>query len=262
MAIAPEKPRETSVDDVRGPSSIAFRDFDFVDFGCSTGGSMEFARGRLGGVRGLGLEMDPAKVAACRKAGFEAHEIDVSTLDPRRTGTVRFSVLSHFLEHLPSLKLAGKCIESAIAVSDEFVLIRQPYFDADYYLKALGLNLYWSNWIGHKNHMMARDFRDILDPLLARRRFRRYFMFSRSRIADSNDPCLHPLSSPIDQCEWDAAVHGEKPFYNFSVPVYREIGVLIHTRARKLDEKPRRFLLSCDVTHDSQKDPIASGSGG
>ena len=147
--------------------------YDFVDFGCSKGGSIDFAVKKLGGSRGVGLDVDPRKVEATRQAGYEAHIADVSELDPEKLGTTRFVVMAHFLEHLPTLDAASRCIRSAVRVADEFVFIRQPYFDADEYLASLGLRLYWSHWRGHKNHMKAADFHDILGDLLARRKIRR-----------------------------------------------------------------------------------------
>ena len=59
------------------PAEAQFADYDFLDFGCSKGGSMEFAQATFGG-RGLGLDIDPAKVAASKAAGFDAAVQDVS----------------------------------------------------------------------------------------------------------------------------------------------------------------------------------------
>ena len=230
---------------------ISLAGHDFVDFGCSTGGSMEFAINKLGGTRGLGLDIDPRKVAASQGRGFAAFQADATSLDPKRLGTVRFAVMAHFLEHLPNVDVAAKAIRAAVAVSNEFVFIRQPFFDSDQYLKALGLKLYWADWHGHKNHMRTSDFRVVLDDLLHRRKIRRYVLFYRTRIVDSDDPCVHPLSSPKDQQGWDAIRHPSKPFYKFGVDVFREVGALIHTRDRKLSEPPRRFLLRCQTVYDS-----------
>lgn len=225
-------------------------DYDFVDFGCSTGGSIQFAQKTLGGVRGLGLDINAAKVEAAKRAGFEAQLADVTALDPERLGTVRFVTMLHFLEHLTSLDLADQCIRAACRVADEYVFIRQPFFDADRYLEACGLRLYWSHWHGHRNHMKAADFQAILDDLLARRKIRRFVLFNRTPVVDSDDPCIHPLSSPINQHQWDGQVHDPKPYYKFQLPVYREIGAFIYTRAERLDEKPQRCLLSCEVMCD------------
>ena len=231
-------------------SNFLLDEYDFVDFGCSSGGSMKFAQAKLGGCRGVGLDIDEKKVDASRRAGFTAQVVDVTGLDASASGTVRFVTMMHFLEHLYSLDMARQCIESACSIADEFVFIRQPFFDADSYLEKLGLRLYWSHWRGHRNHMKAADFQDILDDLLAAGQIQRYILFNRTPIANSHDPCVHPLSSPIDQHQWEEGKHEPKEYREFDMPVYREIGAVIHTRAPKLGEEPRRLLLSCEVFCD------------
>lgn len=211
---------------------------------------MRFAQQKLGGSRGVGLDIDQKKVDASRRAGFDAQLADVTGIDATSTGTVRFVTMMHFLEHLYTLEMAQKCIRSACSIADEFVFIRQPFFDADDYLAGLGLRLYWSHWHGHRNHMKAGDFQGILEDLLAQGQIRRFILFNRTKIADSDNPCVHPLSSPINQHQWEAGKHDPKEYCVFHTPVYREIGAVIHTRAPRLDEKPRRCLLSCDVFCD------------
>lgn len=104
--------------------------------------------------------------------------------------------------------------------------------------------------------MKATDFHTILGDLLLHQKIQRYVLFARTPITDSVDPTVHPVSSPIDQHEWQAEKHESKPYYKFLVPVYREIGAVIHTRVSRLSEPPRRFLLSCDVIYDSETSSI------
>jgi hypothetical protein len=83
--------------------------FDFLDFGASTGSSIEFARERLGGRRGLGVDLDPNKVETMRRCGYDCIQADVTGLDlPAKA--VKFVLMSHFLEHLPDLECARKAI--------------------------------------------------------------------------------------------------------------------------------------------------------
>ena len=105
----------------------------------------------------MSLDINPKKVAAARAAGFDAKVADLTKLDPEDIGTVRFVIMSHFLEHLPDCKAAQACIESACGIAEKFVIIRQPYFDADGYLFSLGLKLYWSDWAGHPYHMSSLE---------------------------------------------------------------------------------------------------------
>lgn len=232
--------------------ALDLRGYDFVDFGCNPGGSMDFARQKLGGGKGIGLDPNPEKVQASIAKGNEAKVAELTSLDGKKVGTVRFANVTSFLMNLPTADAAAKAVRSAVSVADEFVFIRQPFFDADDYLAALNLRLFWSNWKRHRYHMKANDFHGVLGDLLARRKIRGYVLFNRTKVNDSDDPVVHPMSSPPDQNLWQAGKHERKPFFKFNLPVYRETGALIHTRNRKLDEKPRRFLFSTDVFYDSK----------
>jgi len=107
--------------------------FDFIDFGASTGGSIDFALRILGGERPLGIDIDPEKVARMQAEGFDCIEADVTALDLQEN-SVRFVVLSHFLEHLPTLDHVRRALQSASRVASEFLFIQGPFFDADEYL--------------------------------------------------------------------------------------------------------------------------------
>ena len=118
--------------------------YDFVDFGCSTGGSIQWAKRQLNGTKGLGIDIDPKKVAATREAGFDAIIYDINKIPPRKL--VRFTVLSHFLEHIPNLidvknfirKQASDCIcppGTPVCVCDHLatlnIITRRPIVPTD-----------------------------------------------------------------------------------------------------------------------------------
>lgn len=107
------------------PVDPAMGVYDYLDFGCSEGGSLSFARDVLGGRRGLGLDIDPQKVAKARSAGFEALQMDVTALQAYPNCT-SFVTMTHFLEHLPGYHLAKKCVLSGITAARDFVVFRQP----------------------------------------------------------------------------------------------------------------------------------------
>ena len=105
--------------------------YDYVDFGCSSGGSMIYARDHLGGGRGVGIDLDAKKVAATVSRGFDAVVGDLSAA-PSFHGNVRFSMCSHFLEHVSDLDTARRCLDTALSISrlprdvgrlGEFVLV-------------------------------------------------------------------------------------------------------------------------------------------
>jgi hypothetical protein len=209
----------------RPATPIDLEGFDFLDFGCSDGGSMDFARRALGGQRGLGLDLSPAKVAKSISRGNEARVADITIA--RFVGNVRFVLMSHFLEHLRDIEQARLCIEAAVRCAREYVLIQQPYFDADGYLFERGLKLAWSDWRGHPNHVTAVQFHSIASRLLAQRKITNFIIGRRMRIMDSDDASVHPLQSPPNQQLWVAGVHPAKPATSFDFLVFRELFVMI-----------------------------------
>jgi hypothetical protein len=68
---------------------VDLKGFDFVDFGCSAGGSIVWAARKFGGRRGLGVDINPGKV--------------------------RFATMIDFLEHLPTLVGPSRAYEKGAA---------------------------------------------------------------------------------------------------------------------------------------------------
>jgi SAM-dependent methyltransferase len=138
---------------------------DFIDFGCSSGGSLTYAMKTLGGTKGIGIDIDDKKVAKTKAAGFLALHGDLTTIRPL-SERVRFVIMSHILEHIPSIKDVKNCIRSAVNSSKDFIYIQQPYFDSDPLFMEHGLKTYWSDWHGHPNRMTSLEFHNILNPML------------------------------------------------------------------------------------------------
>src|SRR5690606_876666 len=135
----------------RTEAAILSDAYDFYDFGCSTGANIAYTNGVFPGLRGLGIDIAAPKVAAALGNGYDAVVFDILELPECKR--VSFVTMSHFLEHLPSLSVARPIIAKAISVSRDFVMIRQPWFDADGELLRRGFKFYWSHWSGHRNKM-------------------------------------------------------------------------------------------------------------
>lgn len=220
---------------------IDLESYDFVDFGCSLGGSMGLAQKHLGGRRGLGIDRSPTKVEKARARGFDVVRGDLAK-GAKFRGQVRFAILNHFLEHLPNLEVAKACLDTALAISREFVYVKQPWFDADDRLRLLGLKLYWSDWSGHRNRMTSDQFLTALQHLRNKHHFRRAVLAGRTIISNSDAPEVHPLDSPTDQHAHEPAKHPAKPpRILFGFPVYREL-VAVVTKAGVGDQELCRML--------------------
>ena len=204
--------------------------YDFLDFGASKGGCIDFAKARLGGTNGVGVDIDPRKVAQMRALGYDCVEGDVTALD-LPDDSVRFVTMSHVLEHLPDLDAVSRALESAGRVASDFLFIQGPFFDADGLLAADGLKFFWSDWSGHKCHLTTGDLGTTLKALA----LADYVCMGRLPVKDSGDPTIHPLDSPRNQHEYDADVHSPKPDVAFlppryATPVYREIVCVVRLR--------------------------------
>lgn len=202
--------------------------YDFMDFGASKGGSIDFALRRLGGTRGLGVDLDSNKVKTMLDAGYDCIQADVNKLD-FPPDSVRFVTMSHFLEHLSNLRAVKSAVESASRVASDFLFIQGPYFDADEYLRARGLKFYWSDWHGHTCHLTTSKLREILLEL----GLEDHTFMVRGAVEDSSDPRIHPVSSPKDQHAYDPDSHPVKPFVPFPEPLPSEVVCCV--RLREMD---------------------------
>lgn len=202
------------------------KDFDFLDFGSSKSGCIDFAKKRLGGKRGLGIDNNPVKVDEARKAGYDCVVGDITALD-FQNDVVRFVTMSHVLEHLLDLNAVREVISCAAKVATDFLFIQGPWFDADQYLRSYGLKLYWSDWHCHPCHLTTKQLQEILHGL----DLDDHVIMARIPIVDSADPAIHPITSPRGQHSYDPAVHPEKPNdVVFDIKIYREMVCYVRLR--------------------------------
>lgn len=200
--------------------------YEFLDFGCSAGASLErYGKMFNAEMKGLGLDISPEKVKLTIEKGFDAKICDITKL--QLNAKVRFGVMHHFLEHIPSIQDVSIIIKKACFVIDEFLIIRQPYFEADSYLFSHGLKLFWSNWKGHANHMTLLEFHNILMPMVNDGQIKSFSLYGLYPITGSEDLNVHNLDSEIDQHEWINGKHSNKKIIDFTVPVYKEVLAII-----------------------------------
>ena len=209
----------------RRAKAPAFTGYDYLDFGCSKGANIDFTGTILPGARGLGIDIDPAKIAAANAAGHDALVYDILALPEEKI--VDFVTMAHFLEHLFTIEDARKMIAKAISVARHCVVIRQPWFDSDGDLLRHGLKFYWSHWRGHRNKMTSLDFHSILSAELARGRIAGFGIHGRGPVGSSDHTTLLPLDAPMDQHHYDEALHGPKPKVDLPFQAFKEIIVRI-----------------------------------
>lgn len=202
---------------------------EFLDFGASKGGSIEFAKKYFckKSGKGLGVDIDREKIDEMKRKGYDAFYGDVTKLELEEK--VRFVIMSHFLEHLDGFPDSKKCLRMAAKNSTDFFYIQQPYFDADGYLFSKGLKFFWSHWGGHNNHMGTLEFYKILQGLLEEKMISRYAIYVFNRVESSADEKIQNISAPIDQHQYDEKIHPKKDNnikFNEGTEVFQEVRVL------------------------------------
>lgn len=233
---------------------VDWSQFDFIDMGAGSGGSLTAAQSNIGG-RGIGIEQNAEKVQRAQAAGVNVIEGDIFALPP--STRVRYVVFDNVLEHLPDVDHVRRAVESAAKVARDFIYIRHPSFEDEAYLHGLGLTQYWTNWIGHPAHVSLSEFMRIL----ARAGFAAWVMHPVGRAVDSSDPTILPLATDVDQFEYDYDKHGPKPHVTFEKPVYYAYDIVAVTEpARvellyKLDPEHNRRHPRIKVTPSVASDP-------
>lgn len=234
--------------------TIDLSPYDFVDFGCSVGSSMAFAQRAFGGKSPIGIDIDPKKVAKTRDAGFQAVVAD-ATQPERFRGRVRFAVLSHFLEHLPDYRTVSRALRTAIHISEDFVFIRQPWFDADGVLFRHGLKFYWSDWHGHPMTLTTLQMYRIIRQHLDNGNIVRATIFGNTPVTDSDDVCVVPLSAPIDTGKYNLDVHGPKVSPPLKLDAFREVIVVLARRDAQITESLMVRFARLSILHDERTGP-------
>lgn len=182
--------------------TIDLTKYEFVDFGCSSGASMEFVKKIWGYDNGIGIDIDPAKVEKTRALGYEADIADL-TKPMSFSGKAKFSILAHVLEHIPNARMAAQILNTATQISSDFVFVRQPWFDCDGPLAQMGFKLYWSDWHGHTNHMTSLQMYLALLRRAEAGGISSFSVWGHSPIISTADTTIVPLESRLDRHHYD-----------------------------------------------------------
>lgn len=196
---------------------------------------MAFATRAFKGGAAVGIDIDPAKVERTRAAGHNAVLADATNPD-QFEGNVRFSIMSHFLEHLPDLETVSRAVSTAIRISDEFVFIRQPWFDSDPELLRMGLKFYWSDWHGHPMTLTSLQMYRTVRRHLDSGRIARVSIYGNTPVLSTDHEAVLPLSAPLNSGKYDQALHGKKKKAKFKIPAYKELVVVIAKRDPEITE--------------------------
>jgi hypothetical protein len=132
----------------------------------------------------------------------------------------------HFLEHVDDAATVFRIIERAVTATRDFLFVRQPYFDHDPALAALGCKTYWSDWSGHKTKL-TRDMVAELSGRLGDTGIScEISVYAIDRIDNTGHSAILPLGVPPDQHAYDPERHGAKPITVVDFECFRDILVI------------------------------------
>ena len=200
--------------------------YDFLDFGCSSGGSMSFAKKYLGGNNGLGLDINTEKVKETQANGFDAVAEDILSINIKNC--VRFEIMSHFLEHVEHADVP-RFIKKASDLATDFIFIQQPSFENSYELLQRGLKMTYSDWRGHRNSYSGLDFYKLCQQLRSNGTIEDFSLGYFRKVNDSSHDRIVPLSSPTDTVIYSNHL-GEKAEETFNFELFEEISLIITLR--------------------------------
>ncbi len=231
--------------------------FDFLDFGCGHGVSLAWADKVFGRKNGLGIDIRQAKIDAARAAGHAAINFDIKKI--AAADLVQFTVLSHFLEHVPDMRDVAEFVRVACRVSKNFVIIKQPFFDADGALFQKGLKTFYADWTGHPNRMTTLHMFRLLKDLQDLDIIGEFSIHGRTPIKSSDDPRIHPVTAASDQHEFDPVKHPAKPTgLVFDFPLYYETVVFITMKGVDHQKPFRKINLDQTFVGNDGQFPLAA----
>jgi len=198
--------------------------YDFIDLGCSSGGSLGFVSDLLSRLnkakrddllRGVGIDKGYGKVCNL-PLGSVCILADVLEINIPKKCVPVVSMMD-FLEHLPTPEHAEKCIAKYVDVATDCIFIFGPYFDAYDYLKSLNFKLFHNDWLGHSNPFKITDLKHICNNLNLK-----YKCYPSEPIKDSSSNSILPWNAPVDQLTYDPKICDTKTDETFKEGVVYE----------------------------------------
>lgn len=183
--------------------------FDFLDFGCSKGDSLQWARKKLGAKRGLGIDIDPKKLQLARENGHDAIYFNIDELPDKKL--VDFVLMSHVLEHLSGYRQCQTFVQRAAGVAKKFIYIVQPWFDSDGELMQNKLKFFWSDWTGHPNRMSSLELYLLFQELHDAGKISAFSVHANHKITSTDDDRIVPLSALYNGHHYTPERDGPKP---------------------------------------------------
>jgi len=237
-----ELPSQLAASNARILNGLRAGLYDFLDLGTNNGGGFKIGE-RLGGTKGVGLDLNPGMVQWNLDRGRDVMCQDVRAL-PAGINGIRFAVLSNVLEHLPSIYDVGSVISALVPVCGEYLLIYGPNFDTEEFLYQHNLKLIHTAMRDHLCRFKTIDLIKVLFDL----NLRDFVIGARGVVHDSNNPFMHRADAPADGLwTWEEGKSLPKPFIRFNRPLYTFFICVVKLSPKpNCDDVLKNFSWGCD----------------
>lgn len=189
--------------------------FDFIDLGGKNGQMEKYAQDMFGAERGLHFEIQSKYIPIMEEKGISCINADITNL-VLPENCVDFTICTHTLEHLPSLKDVEYVVKESIKASKHFVYFTWPHFGSIEYLKSLNLKQMYTDWDDHPTHLTFNDLNKILKDINVT-----HYNFAWPLIQNPSDRTIIPYNAPRNSMFYNPSM-GNKPTLNFTEKIYSE----------------------------------------
>ena len=199
---------------------------DFIDIGGSKGGSYKFIKSKYNYENGLAIDIDIQKVKESLKNNVPAIRLDATKMGLFRDNSCKLISIIHVLEHLPNKEIIEAVLKESIRVAEEKIHITGPMFYKEY-LSKLGLQFFWSHWVGHTYLIEPDEIIDIMKKL-GKTDYKLNFK-EKHRILGSENKDIQPIGCDIDRFEYDENIDPPKDMnIIFDKKIYKEFEIIFY----------------------------------
>ena len=216
---------------VNGKEIKKKKQIDFIDIGCSKGGSYKHIKKKFNFTSGLGIDLDETKVFQSLQNNIPALVLDATNLSIFTDNACKLISIMHVLEHLPNIKVIEDVIKESIRVASDKIYIRGPTF-YDNYLKEKGFRFFWSHWTGHTCHVEPDD----IIKILKKYNISNYELNYLRQVEDSSDTTIQPFNCDIDRFDYDPEIDPPKEMGIKLENIYKEFEITIFLQEMDLLE--------------------------
>ena len=204
----------------------SFNKLDFIDIGCSKGGSYRFIQKKFKYSNGIAIDIDSRKVKISLENKIPAIKLDASQMNIFNDNACYLISIVNVLQYLPNINTIENMLKESLRVASKTIYIKGPMYYEDY-LSELGFHFFWSYWKGI-TYLIEPD---TIISIMKKYNINNYELNfqEKHRVLNSNNPCIHSINGLIDRHDYDETIDPPKKMdVVFEKKLYREFELIFH----------------------------------